>query len=223
MGPTQIDLTGPKLEWPHQLMPMIAISMRAHRYQDLERRMRHWASLITLLPATQGTKLNYAKWDQMGRCPLRRLSHGQMGCYESHVRVWKLIVQERLPRALVLEDDADIVYSEKTVQRLNEFLHELERIPDWDVAYLGNVPLHPPKRTLAPHINEPSYWEGLYCYMITYEGARKLLPTMFPMRQAIDVHVGNQMRKGLIRGVMMNPALCYVVPVVSDTDVRRTM
>ncbi len=36
----------------------------------------------------------------------RRLSGHEIGCYLSHVKVWRKIVEEKIPVALVLEDDA---------------------------------------------------------------------------------------------------------------------
>ncbi len=213
-----IDLKGPSLQWPQELTPIFAISLRTHRYNNLLERMKQWSRLITLMPATDGRQLTPDKWKQLGR--LRgHLANGQIGCYESHARVWQRIVDQNLGSALVLEDDAAITYTQDTVDRLKQFLSELKTIP-FDVAYIGNIGLHPAKQQLSKNIVEPSNWEGLYTYYITREGARKLLQKAFPITQAVDLFVGQQAREGTIRTVSMTPPLNFVVPVESDTDKR---
>ncbi len=214
---SETDTSGPKLVWPSQLLPIYAISMRAYRFQNLLQRMKQWAPLITLLPATDGRKIAPKQWKLIGRLKTH-LANGQIGCYESHVRVWQQIVDRNLSSALVLEDDAAITYTQDTVDRLNEFLTELKTVPNWDLAYIGNIGLHPAKQQLTKHIYEPSDWEGLYTYYITNTGARKLLKDAFPISKAVDLFVGEEARHGKIRTVAMSPPLNYVVPVESDTD-----
>jgi hypothetical protein len=120
----------------------------------------------------------------------------------------------------VLEDDADITYTQDTVNRLNMVLDELKTVSDWDVLYIGNIGLHPIKRTVTAHLNEPSGWEGLYTYFITQAGARKLLRNAFPIAKPVDIYVGDEARKGNVRLLAMSPPLNFVVPVKSDTDVK---
>lgn len=212
-----IDFSGPRLEWPLQLTPIFAISLRKHRFNDLLVRMKQWSPLITLLPASDGHKISPDRWAGMGRLKVQ-LCSGQIGCYESHVRTWQKIVDQHLRSALILEDDADITYTQTTVDRLNQFLAESKTITNWDVAYIGNIGLHPIKQKLTDHITEPSNWEGLYTYYITNAGAQKLLKNAFPINSAIDIYVGAEARAGRIRTVSMTPSLNYVVPVDSDTS-----
>jgi glycosyl transferase family 25 len=186
---------------------------------DLQTRMQHWASLIELVPATVGAEINYKFWRSKKRLA-RNITKGQIGCYESHVRVWQMIVDRNLPSALILEDDANIEYTQTTVDRLREVLHELNTLVDWDVFYVGNIGLHPIREKITQHINRPSGWEGLYTYLITQRGARRLLQAAFPISMAVDIFVGDQAAKGNIQILSMNPPLNFVVPVQSDTDVR---
>lgn len=219
LGTLNIDFGGPSLNWPEKLTPIFAISLRVHRYIDLQTRMRRWSSLVQLVPATDGSKVTYKVWRKQGRL-VSGLTRGQIGCYESHARIWNRIVQSNLPHALVLEDDADISYSQETVNKLNTMLDELQTQHDWDVLYVGNIGLHPIKRKVTPHLNEPSGWEGLYTYFITQAGARKLLKNAFPIAKPVDIFVGDEARKGNLKLLAMSPPLNFVVPVKSDTDVK---
>lgn len=216
---TPIDNNLAQLEWPSRLTPIFAISLRPQRFTDLQQRMKRWASLVSLVPATDGSKVNYKFWKSRKRLA-KNITKGQIGCYESHCRIWQRIVDENLPHALVLEDDANIVYAQQTVDRLNECLHELETLHDWDLLYIGNIGLHPVREKLTKHINRPSGWEGLYTYYLTQAGARKLLRNAFPIWMAVDIYVGDQAKKGNIKTLSLDPPLNFVVPVQSDTDIR---
>ena len=59
-----------------------------------------------------GAKINMAdyadriKIDYSIQKPARGVDRGSLGCYLSHVQLWERIAQEKIPYALILEDDA---------------------------------------------------------------------------------------------------------------------
>jgi GR25 family glycosyltransferase involved in LPS biosynthesis len=109
------------------------------------------------------------------------------GCLQSHRKVWQQIVQNNQP-ALVLEDDCHPLPNFQ-----ENFVHVLKTLPtDYDVAVLGyivsdvrgdylltsfNAPFM--KRRCMRRINDewfvPGYFIGSHCYLITPQGAKKLL------------------------------------------------
>ena len=57
---------------------------------------------------------------------------GQLGCLCSHVALWRKVVNEKLPHAVVLEDDVEIADGFRT-----EVAALLEEVPaNWDHCYL---------------------------------------------------------------------------------------
>jgi len=210
------------LQWPISLKPIFALSLRIERFEALMERMKHWKSLVQLFPATDGRKINIDHWWQIGRLK-EHLTNGQVGCYESHCRMWKKIVDDNLPYALILEDDADIVYSQETVSRLEEVLSELKTI-SWDIVYIGNFtaipgrgPLQPFKRKVTDHLFEMSTWDGLHTYYLSNRCARLLLRHAFPIECAVDIYIHHQVSKQNMLALSMVPGLDFVVPNVSDT------
>jgi GR25 family glycosyltransferase involved in LPS biosynthesis len=203
------------LEWPFELLPMYVISMRPERYNGMIQRMQNWAPLLTLFPATDGRKIDYGVWKhRLNTTDV--LTRGRIGCYESHVRVWKCIVDSRLPHALVLEDDANIVYTQDTIDRLQQMIRELEHV-EWDIVYIGNVQLHPFKRQVSEHLYEMSNWEGTYTYYINQNCARIFYEYAFPIEKAVDIYMAELFQKHNLKALALVPPLNYVVPVDSDT------
>jgi glycosyl transferase, family 25 len=116
-----------------------------------------------------------------------RLRPGEIGCYASHIGVWKRIVELDLPAALVCEDDA--VLADDLAQALDELLMVLPS--GWDMVHLGQPPERAFKpliplmngRALIRHSRVPP---STAAYLISREGAAKMLAPAAPRRWAVD-------------------------------------
>ena len=103
----------------------------------------------------------------------RPLLPGEIGCMVSHIDIWQKIVDEGLPGPiLILEDD----FHPQVGCNVGELP---EPSKPWDVAYLGRwkidkdaeeTPLAGPEAWVEP---SPSYCT--HAYVVTLEGAKKLL------------------------------------------------
>ena len=96
------------------------------------------------------------------------LSGNQRGCAQSHVTIWKHIVFENIPYALILEDDAK--FDHAWLSKLDGFLIE-HRDSEWDAIFLN--------------ASEPVFPLDTWCkaddqfltggYIISNRGAREIL------------------------------------------------
>jgi hypothetical protein len=70
-----------------------------------------------------------------------------IGCAISHLKCWELAVARGDRRFLVLEDD--VLFVDGFVERLQNGLTRVERFDaNWDLVYLGRVPLEPGRRVI---------------------------------------------------------------------------
>lgn len=96
------------------------------------------------------------------------LNNGQKGCSQSHINLWRHMIREQLPYALILEDDA--CFDKDWRVQLNAF-HEHVSDPDWELILLNAsepcVPLH---RWMPAR--EQLLTAG---YILSIRGARRLL------------------------------------------------
>lgn len=89
-------------------------------------------------------------------------SKGAVGCYLSHFSLWKKIINENIPYCLIVEDDAQ-------PQDLKDFLGlNLSFHKHYDLIQLN-------KRTSLNHNIFKNYFNGTESYIITRQGAQKLL------------------------------------------------
>lgn len=111
--------------------------------------------------------------------PPSPLTAAEVGCYASHIKTWRTILDRQLPYALVLEDDARV--APDTVDTIRLALRELPA--DWDYVHFEPVtpkrqlPFKPIRdlgngRMLIRHMRIPTGTTG---YLITRTGASKLV------------------------------------------------
>lgn len=130
----------------------------------------------------------------------RPLLKEEIGCAISHLRVYEWMLQQRMDRLLVMEDD--ITFKEDFFTALRKWDAWVPR--DWDMinfATTANHPfsfldyfahrtgpkLHPlpilPAYTLTYCINAH---RGAYCYVLTRAAAERLLSIAYPVRMVAD-------------------------------------
>lgn len=100
------------------------------------------------------------------------LTTGEVGCFMSHFAIWKYMVDNQIPSAMILEDDFD--FQEDFSRRLGEYLEEARHEP-WDLMYIGRSPVEPDVRRVSEHIVEPGYTLWTVGYIIRLSGAQALL------------------------------------------------
>jgi glycosyl transferase, family 25 len=117
----------------------------------------------------------------------RRAAPGEIGCALSHIGVYRRIVNEDIPRALILEDDAwlnpnlpmileamsdNVEPSEAQVFLLTWFvsLSRVPRIKLWSSYELGHV-----KKAYCSH-----------GYVVTQSAARRLTDVLYPVKRVAD-------------------------------------
>lgn len=114
-----------------------------------------------------------------------RLGYGHRGCILSHIGIWQRIVREELPYAFVFEDDV-IPHPAISKGLGQEYLRLTSKT--LDIVYIGNMmnPADPQIYDASRKVIEsPTY--TTHAYMITLEGAKKLLSIIPTMNQPIDM------------------------------------
>lgn len=139
-------------------------------------------------------------------------SSGMIGCWLSHLKIWKKIVDEGLEYAVVLEDDAQ--FPDEYGKKMRNILG---RMPgDVDILLLGclvgcrdSVEINLLEGSLSlfykPRgmvvINEeiiiPRMFIGSYAYLITNKGARKCLNLFSKVNYHIDHEISRNQKLNL--------------------------
>lgn len=127
----------------------------------------------------------------------RALKYGEIGCFMSHYNIWLDIIKNGYKEAIIFEDDIrfEPLFNDK-LQLVRQELKDLSL--DWDLLYLGRKILfnsHEDFVKNSKFIVEPDYTYWTLSYMITLEGAKKLvdeepLSKMVPVDEYLPIMYG---------------------------------
>jgi glycosyl transferase, family 25 len=109
------------------------------------------------------------------------LRPAEIGCYASHLGVWQLILERRVPAALICEDDAVPPHGIDAI--ITEIMSSLDG--GWDMVLLSSKPVQAfrPLASLANGGSLVRYSKvpsSLACYLISNSGAAKMLQPVAP-------------------------------------------
>lgn len=117
----------------------------------------------------------------------RPMRLGEIGCFLSHFKIWEHIIEEGLDEVLILEDD--VIFDHYFHQMATAALTEARSLlKDFDLIYLGRNPLGKdgPSVKGSKLLRRPGPSLTLTSYVISYEGAKKLIDTM-PLEKMVPV------------------------------------
>ena len=118
-----------------------------------------------------------------GKTVYTTLTKGGIGCALSHRKCYENIVINNIKKCLILEDDCYI--DNNIINKLNEIENNVP--PNYDILFLGYHSAH-----IARLDNYDIYYikpikiYGLFGYIVTLDGAKKLLEYVFPITLQID-------------------------------------
>lgn len=145
---------------------------------------------------------------------------GAVGCFLSHMRVWRTVAERGLDRALVLEDDA--AFRPGGLALVRRALRELP--PGWHVMLCGCFTCQgelaveratgavvgaPAAVEVSDHLRIPSQTFGSQAYVVSAAGAARLL-TLFPRASwHLDWELGRALRRRGLRLYSTKPDATY--------------
>jgi GR25 family glycosyltransferase involved in LPS biosynthesis len=131
-----------------------------------------------IIAATDGRSVNIFDVDSLiSTNPSYRLNPFVIACHLSHLEVLRLIVERRLPSAVVFEDDVKVVPDFRN--RLDLLLDELP--DDYEYIYLYTHPKYrleddtPFLILEKTHIRKYSYTYGTLACLVSFNGAKTLV------------------------------------------------
>lgn len=191
--------------------PVHVISIRPDRWARLQSQMSHWRPLLKMFPGTHGLKLDKKHLLKEGKITKRAFVHmkrGEFGVADSHRRLWQKVVDEKLPWLTVSEDDnPTFVPSERTLAQLQDIEKEIfsstctsgnadcksnvQKVPKFDILFLRYCTFFKgrPRQWYSPRLFQPSKCQCMYTYVISQQGAQRLLKKMYPINDPVDVYV----------------------------------
>ena len=178
-------------------LPIVVINLphRTDRWQTLTRRMSA-AGLTKLIraPAVEGVRLPDSQIAALLRSPVNgidaaprshlTLTRPAIGCFLSHLAIWRWVLDMNLPRILVFEDDAAPAahYCPVRFRSVVGSIAEETGLVFIGRMIMGGLADRPNGSDLA----RIYYFNGTFAYLITRAACQKLLRHLLPPHSHID-------------------------------------
>jgi len=129
------------------------------------------------------------------------LTRGAVGCYLSHLSIYKKIIEKNMKYGIIFEDDAIIA-----TDFYKRLLYGLNIVPkDWDIFLLGVICLKCDFE--KEYINIKRFW-GTHGYIINNQSAKKIIEYLDkPLSKQIDADMSLLIKKGIINVYAINPII----------------
>ena len=181
-------------------LPVVVINLphRTDRWQTLSRRMSA-VGLTKLIRASavEGSRLSdgqiaallRSRADGIDEAPRSHLTltRPAIGCFLSHLAIWRWVLGTSLPRVLVLEDDAAPAAHYSPAR----FCSVVASIPEEaGLVFLGRIIMGGlADRPEGSQLARIYYFNGTFAYLITPAACRSLLQRLLPLHSHIDHQV----------------------------------
>lgn len=130
-----------------------------------------------------------------------QLSRGGVGCYLSHMMVYRRIAEGKKPYGIIFEDD--VIIEKDIYAKIHDFLQNIPT--DWDIVLFG---CHCIKCNKETHYNNVKRFFWLHGYLLSQTGAKKIIKYLndIPIEQQIDAVLSDMAEKNKIRIYCMRNA-----------------
>lgn len=188
-------------------IPFFVINMdsASGRWGRISKHLGDFGLVFERLSAVNGSIISPA--DILGLCPpstwlgKRPLTAGELGCFLSHRKALQIVLDRGLEHAVIMEDDvlfdADFPKFLTHVHSMPAFAHVLKFEVAMPKPLLRGV--HVGRLANRDLVFFPEGGEGgSACYLVTREGARKLLEDLAVVRNTYDGQAFRSWRNGVV-------------------------
>lgn len=181
------------------LILVINLDRSADRLGDMARKLDSMGLSFERIVAVDGSTLTEERKRGVYRKRFwrRELTAGEIGCYLSHLKAMRYMLEKKVDKAIILEDDVEL--SEEF--RLIALGHKDIKL-DFDILKLkGRVPAKQTYFEVSPHSDKKiisvftSY--GSAAYLLTEKGARRVLDRLSVIKYPYDNDLFCNWRNGL--------------------------
>lgn len=185
------------MEIKKKMLKTFIISLRRtpHRSKILQQQLQKQNINFELFEAVDGMSLDLSQYKKRIKdrfLKIRRgfgLTRGEIGCFLSHYTLWEWMLKQQIPYILILEDDVRIEINLLNV--LNQLVKTewywevINLMPAWNTKLVDRCLF-----SLDSNHNLVRFSSytggGTVSYLISLEGAKKLLKFCFYLREPID-------------------------------------
>ena len=162
---------------------------------------------------------NYYKYKIIRKNHYELPSYGAIGCYLSHVNLWKEIINNNIKNVIIFEDDANVSNID-----YNNLIKRLNLLPNkWDIYLLNNPKYCYEKIKVENKHNlyKVKRFFQTHAYIININACKKIIDSgfLFPINQQIDSFLSELAIMNKLN-IYIHDKLSYYDTISQQTDIQ---
>jgi glycosyl transferase family 25 len=145
-----------------------------------------------------------------------QLSIGAVGCFLSHLEIYKMLANSNDDYVLIFEDDT---LPSLDIDELQSRLNDAPT--DWDIFLIGGI--YKKKEYYNDNIYDVKRFILLHSYLISKKCAKKIIDNALPMNQQIDWWLSDLATNGKIKIYGLIDSRWKQNPLINDTNIQTPM
>lgn len=128
-----------------------------------------------------------------------------VGCWQSHLHIWQEMINKKIPVQLIMEDDC--IFHKKFNEKFYKVL-DMIKDKEFDILYIGycgDAPIFDKEL----HLLDYGCPRTTHCYILTLDGAKKLLDKLNRINFPIDELMGGMFKKKELIGYRTSELLVW--------------
>jgi GR25 family glycosyltransferase involved in LPS biosynthesis len=163
---------------------------------------------------------NFYKYKIIRKYHYELSSYGAIGCYLSHVNLWKEIIKNNFKNTIIFEDDVNVSNIE-----YNNLIKRVNLLPDdWDIYLLINPDFCYKKVKVENKRNlyKVKRFFLLHAYIINFNACKKIIEsnTLFPINQQIDHHLSELSLLNKLNIYIHDNKISYYNTISQPSDIQ---
>jgi len=208
------------------LLQYVVVHMKEHedRYQNIIENEKLLGQPILIFDAVRGKDLDVSNLDHELKQFDFRLKNehifrpkniGQIGCFLSHLLLFRSCIDSPYSYTVVFEDDFDLIDGTETHARLVRILNQLQTInPDFGILMLGTIgdpafsdPLNTEQDLFVFNPDPQLVVYGTHGYVVNNRKASLIYNNLLTIKQTIDCQMFDLIRENIISGYVVKPMM----------------
>ncbi|KAJ1960533.1 hypothetical protein IWQ62_004196 [Dispira parvispora] len=185
---------------------LLNLPQRKDRLRSMELLLELLHVQFTVFPATDKEEVKSESLWINGKTGLR---DAQLACWKSHMRIYEDVANDpSIDTALILEDDVDIHLD---IANKVQLALDAAKSQAWDMLYVGHCSGFEGHKenvlNATAHLYKAEYPVCSHGYMVSKQGAKKLLQEMAVPRGPLDLHIVSLTKSHKINALALSPPL----------------
>lgn len=191
------------------------------RLENIELQQKKINNKIIIFPAVNGKKLDINQLKKKYNIKNNRLKLTEIGCYLSHLNIYKKIKKDNKKGYTIIFEDDFLVKSDNLVYEIQKIIKILNnKNIDFDFIFLGNL-----RNNYGKNIQDNIYFldkannlSGTHGYIINNKNINKIIEKIKKIKTPIDTTIQELSYKNLLNTIVINPYL-----VVQNNNIKSTI